>query len=205
MSYATLNIWIKDKNCQVLSSAWRMDLVLVSCNGIYLVDKDPDVCQRILNKNPDIASASILPNYMGATRIKMLPVTGKKIFHVEVDVPPNSYTIWARMCHGHNEETNRFLAIATCGSHICVNLLLNTVDRCTNDNIFPIGIAAIQRNVDAQLIQAHFQVAMKVACIKKQQLLDIANQRVTEILDGGPTELLTVNESLRDLIQTIPE
>lgn len=205
MSYAKLNVWVKDKNCQVLSSAWRMDLVLVSCSGIYLIDKDPDICQRILALNPHVASATLLPNYMGATRIKILPVAGKKIFHVEVTVPPNSYTVWARMCHGHNEETNRVQAIAGCGSDVCVNLLLNAVDICSIDGLFPIGIAALQRNVDQDLIKGHLQVAMKVACIKKQALLDRANQRITEIQEGGPTELLTVNEQLRDIIQVLPE
>lgn len=205
MGYAKLDIWVKDKFCQVLNSAWRMDLVLVSCSGVYLVDKDVDICNRILAMNPDIASAVPLPNYQGATRISMLPVAGKPIFHVEVDVPPNCYLVWARMCHGKNEETNKFEAIATCGSHICINLLLNSPDTCADDGLFPVAIAALQRNVDPINVGINVQVVMKVAGLKKQEVLDRANNRVNEINNGGPTELLAVNEQLRDLIQELPE
>lgn len=207
MSYSLLNIWAKDKNCNILSSAWRMDLVIVSCCGAYLVDQDPGILQRILDKNPHIGTAVKLSNYMGATRIKLLPTTaGDPMNHVEVDVPPGCYIVWARMCHGKNEETNKLQVITSCGDDVCVNLLLNSTGTCAADGIFPIGIVALQKNVDEELVIAQLQVHMAAGCIKKQDLLDQANQRINEFQDpGAPTELQAVNEQLRDLIQDLPE
>lgn len=207
MSRALLNIWAKDKNCNILTTAWRMDLVIVSCCGSYLVDQDPGILQRILDKNSHIGTAVKLSNYMGATRIKLLPQTaGDPMNHVEVEVPPGCYVVWARMCHGKNEETNKMQVIATCGSHICVNLLLNNTGTCAAEGIFPIGIAALQRNVDDEMVKNQLQVHMVVDCIKKANLLDQANARIQEFQDiGAPTELQAVNEQLRDLIQELPD
>ena len=208
MGYAKLNIWVKDRKCRLLSNAWRMDLVIQSCSGEYLADMDEDLISNLTARYPDFRQIVKLPNYMGSTRVKLVPAAGKKIYHVEVDVPPGCWIVWARMCHGRNEETNKVLVVAKCDDHICVNLLLNTSTVCAFEGIYPIAIDALQRQVGDQPIKDYLQVVKQVAVVQKADLQAWINDRIVELNDtqaDPPTGLLTVNQQLQTLINELPD
>lgn len=207
MSYALLNLWVKDSHCNVLKNAWRMDLVIQSCNGSYLADFDEKLLTNLQARYPN-HNFTILPNYMGHTRIKIIPPAGEHIYHLEMDLITGQWKIWARMCHGANEETNRVLVNARCGEEVCINLLLNEPDLCSKNNVFPIGIAALQKNMDNMLVEDYVRVMKKVAVVQKADLLAWANDRINELNDTTaqpPTHLIPVNEQLRDIIQNMPD
>jgi len=46
MSYGKLNIWLRDLNC-CPKNVWKVELVVKTCGGEYLVDFNPDVIDKL--------------------------------------------------------------------------------------------------------------------------------------------------------------
>lgn len=301
MGTSRLNVWVRDKNCVPLTDCWRLDLVVQTCGGSYLVDfyskildqlssrygkpatvksietwpvtdqggntveitfdsgtpqtvnltTPATTIEQIVNQiNGQITSkpASIvdgqillvgqskgyqstisvggtaaiawgtavqgegfvikkLANYQGATRISIRPPSGEYINHVELDVPPGCYRVWARCCFGRNEETNIVMVNVRCDEHACVNLLLNAVSTCANHLIHPfMDVVVNQANFDAEgQIVPMIQGMLKVGIQAKQNLLDQVDQRVIEAQEKGDTELEARLANVRAAVVLVPD
>jgi len=125
MGYGKLNIWTRfADDCSLVKTCWLTNLVIKTCSGEYLVDMDPTVLEKLKIKYPDY-EVSINPAYEGETRIRLVPPTGKYINHIEVDIPPGCYVVWARVgVSAFSSETDRVMVIVNCDGDLCVNLLL---------------------------------------------------------------------------------
>ena len=52
MSYGRLNIWIRELDCSP-KNVWKVDLVVKTCSGDYLVDFNPDIIEKLKRMFPD--------------------------------------------------------------------------------------------------------------------------------------------------------
>lgn len=186
MGYAKMNIWLRSLDCRLITDCWRADFVIKTCSGIYLTDMDKTLLTKIQTQYSDFASVSILPMYQGETRISMRRSnSGGPFFnHVEMEIPPGCYVVWARVCHGRNEETNKVMVIVRCGEEACVNLLLNTVDRCAREAVHPVFVKAFERQIPIDDKKAFARVAMNVGEIKRNVLMQQVNERLVEVGTG---------------------
>jgi hypothetical protein len=131
--------------------------------------------------------------YMGARRIRIIPPIGEHLNHIEVDIPPGCYVVWTRCCFGQNEETNKAMQIVRCGDHLCLNLLLPTVETCSaavlhpmidkivynnkldNDANRVIGLRALMAGADLHKADVLAQLAVRyneAAALERQDLMD---------------------------------
>ncbi len=204
MSRAKLNIWLRFRDCSLITDCWMTDLVVKSCCGEYLVDMDKTIIDQLRKRYPDFAIVDVLPNYHGETRIRLRPPHGQYINHIELDVPPGCYVVWTRVCHGHNEETNKFLAIADCGDHVCVNLLLNSVETCGNHFIHPFLVQAVQLNLQREQLIFAADAVMRVAKKPKKELHAELNARLEEIADRQDPVLERAIGIALEVIRDVP-
>ncbi|QTA84246.1 hypothetical protein [Desulfonema magnum] len=204
MSYANLNIWIRYSDCGLVTDCWMTDLVIKTCGGDYLVDMDTTVIEKLRAKYADHEKVEVLPNYQGETRIRIKPPRGEHINHIEVEVPPGCYVVWTRVCHGRNEETNKVMVIVGCGDHACVNLLLNSVETCTNEVLHPLLVRAVEMRLPKQELGLVAEVMMKVAEKPKKELIVELGQRLEEVRDRKDTELQKAIGTIMEIVKAMP-
>ena len=204
MSRAKLNIWLRFRDCSLITDCWMTDLVIKSCCGEYLVDMDKTIIDQLRKRYPSYTIVDVLPNYHGETRIRLRPPAGTFINHIELDVPPGCYVIWTRVCHGQNEETNKFLAIADCGAHVCVNLLLNRVETCGNQFIHPFLVKAVQLNMPREQLALAAQAVLQVAEKPKKELVAELNARLEEVAERQDPMLERAIINAIELAKDIP-
>lgn len=179
MGYGRLNIWLRFLNCELIPDCWRTDLVIKTCGGVYLIDMDPSVIERLKAAYPGY-TVEINRNYEHADRIMMMPPAGKHINPIEVDVPPGCYVVWTRVCHGGNDETNKVMAIVNCGEEVCVNLLLNDVETCGREFIHPFLARAVEMKLPEKDIAAAAKVIMDVAKKPEKEVTKELENRIKE-------------------------
>jgi len=148
--------------------------------------------------------------YHGAYRIKIQPPSGQFINHVEMDVPVGCYKIWARVCHGKNEETSKVMqVIGNCGECFTVDLLLPEVMNCAQDIIYPFGEKVAN---DMLQIVPEFNdrvVVLKamayVANLSREQILVELADRKQDALDINRTDLAARVDALLMVAQALPQ
>ena len=198
MSYGRLNIWIRYADCSLIKDCWMTDLVIKTCGGDYLTDMDTTVIEKLRAQYENFEKVEVLSNYHGETRIRLKPPSGEYINHIEVDVPPGCYVVWTRVCHGGNEETNKIMVMVGCGEDVCVNLLLNSVETCTNDVIHPLLVRGVELRLPRQELGIAANVLLAVAEKPKRELVAELNQRLEEVeAKDEPVLLKTINTILR--------
>jgi hypothetical protein len=205
MSRAKLNIWLRYVDCRLITDCWRADLVIKTCGGDYLVDMDPMIIGQLKERYSDFARVEINPNYQGATRILLQPGGGRFINHIEVDVPPGCYVVWARICHGRNEETNKMMVIVRCGDEACVNLLLNTVELCAKELFHPFAVQAVQAQLPNDVLQGAIRGLMVVARKPKREIEVELAQRLDELKGAQLPELERAINKVAEIIKGVPE
>lgn len=72
MSYGKLNIWLRDLNC-CPKNVWKVDLVVKTCGGEYLVDFNPDVIDKLKEAYPDYNVQRGTMNHETTIRITQPP------------------------------------------------------------------------------------------------------------------------------------
>lgn len=204
MSYGKLNIWIRNLDCSLVTDCWMTDLVIKTCGGDYLVDMDPTVIEKLKKAYENYEKVEIKPNYQGETRIRLKPPRGEFVNHIELDIPPGCYVVWTRVCHGRNEETNKVMVIVQCGGDACVNLLLNTVETCSNEVINPLLVRAVEMRMQKEELQIAADVIMKVAEKPKKEFLLELNQRLEEIEGRKDTELEKSVKTIIGIVKSLP-
>jgi len=183
MSYGKLNIWIRNLDCSLVRTCWMTDLVIKTCNGDYLVDMDPSVIEELRKRYSDYDSVKVR-YYKKHKRINLRPGGGEKFNHIEVDVPPGCYVVWTRVCYGHNEETNKVMAIVDCGEEVCVNLLLNRVETCANEVLYPYALRAMDKRLPEKEVATAIKSLMEVGEIPKDEFVRELEERLEELQEA---------------------
>lgn len=170
MSYAKFNIWIRDLNC-CPKNVWKVDLVVKTCGGEYLVDFNPDVIDKLKEAYPDYDVQRATRNNETTIRITQpLPHRPQFIKHIEVEVPPGCYIVRAWVCYG-NLWTDRVMVIVGCGEEACVNLIVPLRENCIPDVILPVGIAAHEMQLQPDKVRIATEVLMRTGRIQREVLL----------------------------------
>lgn len=189
MGLAHLNVWVRNRNCDLLTDMWRTDLVIQACTGTYLVDVWPEILTQLQTRYPNYTILNHF--YQGAQRIMLMPPVGTFFNHIEIDIPPGCYKVWTRCCHGQNEETSLQLISPRCGEEACVNLLLPTLKICAQAIVHPL--------IDHIVVQGAFPaVADRLTILKgvmyagdigRALLLEQLQYRLSEAVAKGDTAL----------------
>jgi hypothetical protein len=145
--------------------------------------------------------------YQGAWRIGLQPPHGETLNHIECEVPPGSYIVWVRVCHGNNEETSAFQAVARCGDDVCINLLLPHLKTCSAQVLHPLMDLLVNEQLmanDEDRLKV-LQGIMKGAQVAKQEVLAQADWRIQEAVDGDKPELEARANATKLLYLMLPE
>ena len=135
MSYGSMNIWLRDLEC-CPKNVWKVELVVKTCSGEYLVDFNPDVVEKLQESYPEYSVTRA--SREGETTIVL---RNRMIKHVELDVPPGCYLVRAWVCSG-NLWTDRAMVMVRCGEDACVNLIVPRRHNCIREVIIPLGMEA---------------------------------------------------------------
>lgn len=163
MSYAKLNIWLRDLNC-CPTNFWKVELVVKTCGGEYLVDFNQDVIDKLGEAYPGFEVKRGTRN--NETTIK---IRDRNIKHIEVEVPPGCYIVRAWVCSG-NLWTDRAMVIVGCGEEACVNLIVPPKENCIRDVVIPVGIAARDMRLPTDKVRIATEVLLATGRIQKEAL-----------------------------------
>ncbi|UCC99492.1 MAG: hypothetical protein JSW66_06330 [Phycisphaerales bacterium] len=177
MSYARLNIWLRDLNC-CPKNVWKMELVVKTCGGEYLADFNPDVIDKLREAYPDYKVERGTRDHESTIRIEQAPRL-PTIKHIEVNVPPGCYIVRAWVCWG-NLWTDRAMVIVSCGGEACVNLIVPRKVNCIRDVLIPVGIAARDLKLPPERVRVATEVLMATGQIQRdalrKELTDLAKE-----------------------------
>lgn len=167
MSYARLNIWLRDLNC-CPKNVWKVELVVKTCGGEYLVDFNPDVISKLRETYPDYKVERGIRD--GETTIHITQsnfIPGIK--HIELDIPPGCYIVRAWVCWG-NLWTDRAMVIVGCGGEACVNLIVPRRRNCVRDVLIPMALAAHDIKLAPDRVRIATEVLMATGEIQRDAL-----------------------------------
>jgi hypothetical protein len=148
--------------------------------------------------------------YHDAHRIKIQPPNGEYINHVEMDIPNGCYKIWARCCHGKNEETSVvMLPLEECGGCRTVNLLLPEVTTCSKDIIHPLMDRVVNDYqaiipIDADKVMVFRTVAYAAGLGREGLLAELADRR-QDALDINRTDLAARVDAVIAIANQLPQ
>jgi len=176
MSYAKLNIWLRDLRC-CPKNFWKVELVVKTCGGDYLVDFNPDVIAKLKAAYPEhIVERG---SRDGETTIVIRhPEYKLWIKHIEIDVPPGCYIIRAWVCW-QNLWSDRAMVIVGCGGEACVNLIVPLGRNCIRDAAIPFGVLA--QNLPPDKVRIAFEMLMKAGQMPKEAILKELNDLTKEL------------------------
>lgn len=135
MSYGRMNIWLRDLDC-CPKNVWKVELVVKTCSGEYLVDFNPDVVEKLQESYPDYSVTK--SSREGEATVVL---RNSMIKHVELDVPPGCYLVRAWVCSG-NLWSDRAMVMVRCGEDACVNLIVPRRHNCIREVVIPLAIEA---------------------------------------------------------------
>jgi hypothetical protein len=175
MSYGRLNIWLRDLDCTP-RNFWKVDLVVKTCGGDYLVDFNPDVVAKLRRDFPPPRFSVKKTSMYGETTIQIKqPQCRLVIKHVELELPPGCYIVRAWVCW-ENMWSDRVMAIVDCGQTVCVNLLVPPRRHCFADVLNPMAVAALEMKLPPAKVNAAVEMLMKAGGVKKEAFVkDVGN------------------------------
>ncbi len=168
MSYARLNIWLRDLNC-CPKNVWKMELVVKTCCGEYLVDFNPDVIDKLQEAYPDYKVARGARDRETTIRITK-PGFAQVMKHIEVDVPPGCYIVRAWVCWG-NLWSDRAMAIVGCGQDGCVNLFVPQAHHCIRGVLLPFVKAARDFKLPTDKVRVATEALMATGEVQREEVL----------------------------------
>jgi hypothetical protein len=180
--------------------------VINSCCGESVFDQDPTIVDQLKERYANYQSV-LVHNYPSTTqerRIMLYPGGGGHVYHIEVDVPPGCYVVWTRICYRGNEETNKVMVIVGCGDEVCVNLLLDAVETCAKNDIYPFLEDAVDKKVPKRDLKVVAKVLMDIADKPKAEALVELNQRLKDAKDIKDTGLEKAIGTLVEVVKGTP-
>lgn len=208
MSRGKLNIWLRNLDCSLIKSCWMTDLAIKMCgSGEPLVNMDPTIIEQLRHRYADYDKVNVR-DYRDHKRIQLSPdgsPGGEKFNHIEVDVPPGCYVIWTRVCYNpwKNEETNKVMAIVDCGKEVCVNLLLNTVETCIDEVLYPYAVQAIDMRLPEKEVGIAIKSLMKAGEIPKKDFVRDLEQRLEELEEAKDERYLISTRKILEIVQSL--
>ena len=181
MSYAKLNIWLRDLNC-CPKNVWKMELVVKTCCGEYLVDFNPDVIEKLGQAYPDYKVGRGSRDRETTIRI-IQPGFKPTIKHIEVDVPPGCYIVRAWVCWG-NLWSERAMVIVGCGQEGCVNLFVPQARHCIRAVLLPILHAGRHLRLRTDDLRVATEVLMATGEVHREELLRELTDLTGELKDS---------------------
>ena len=167
MSYGKLNIWLRNMDCSP-RNVWKVELVVKTCGGDYLVDFNPDIIEKMQNAYPDLKISR--GSRDGESTIYVLsPDYASVIKHLEVAVPPGCYIVRAWVCYG-NLWTDRAMAIVNCGDDACVNLIVPKADNCIRNVLIPAAVEAFDMNLMDDEVRPAVKVLLTTGRMRTETL-----------------------------------
>lgn len=202
MSYGKLNIWLRDLNC-CPKNVWKVELVVKTCGGEYLVDFNPDVIDKLKEAYPDYNVQRGTRNHETTIRITQPPPHDSQVIkHIEVEVPPGCYIVRAWVCWG-NLWTDRAMVIVGCGQEACVNLIVPRKVNCIPDVILPVGIAAHDMRLDPERVRIATEVLMTTGRVQKEVLRKELTDLTRELKESKAKDALKYVEALEFIAQIV--
>jgi hypothetical protein len=172
VSYGRLNIWLREVDCTP-RNVWKVELMIKTCGGAYLVDFNPDVMEKLKQAFPppefdvylDSAKDKVLGVDETTIAIKQMDYV-PKMKHVELELPPGCYIVRAWVC-GWNMWSDRAMVIVDCGETACVNLIIPRAKDCIKDVIPPLAVVAQELKLPPAKMNAAFEILMKAGGLEK--------------------------------------
>jgi hypothetical protein len=193
MSYAKLNIWLRDLNC-CPKNFWLVDLVVKTCGGDYLVDFNPDVIEKLKEAYPGYNVGRATRGNETVIRI-MEQQRNEVIKHIEVEVPPGCYIVRVWVCY-QNLWSDRVMVIVGCGKEACVNLLVPPKDNCIRDVIIPFGKAAHDMRLQPDKVRIATEMLMTTGLIQRETVLREVTDLNRELKESKVNEALKYVQAL---------
>jgi len=183
MSYGKLNIWIRELNC-CPKNVWKVELVVKTCGGEYLVDFNPDVIDKLREAYPGYEVRR------GARDNETtIYIRSKLIKHIEVDVPPGCYIVRAWVCSG-NLWSDRAMVIVGCGQEGCVNLIVPSKQGCIRDVVIPLGGAIHNMHLHPEKARVAIEVLLAAGRIPREGVLKELTDLTKELKESDVKEAL---------------
>lgn len=181
MSYGKLNIWIRELNC-CPKNVWKVELVVKTCCGEYLVDFNPDVIDKLKEAYPgyDVRRGA-------RDNETTINIRNKQIKHIEVDVPPGCYIVRAWVC-SDNLWSDRVMVIVGCGQEGCVNLIVPPREGCIRDVVLPLGRAILNMRLQPEKARAAFEVLLAAGHIPREAILKEISDLTKELKESDVKE-----------------
>jgi len=200
MSYARLNIWLRDLNC-CPKNVWKVELVVKTCGGEYLVDFNTDVINKLAEAYPDCKVER--GNRNGETTIRITQSDFVPcIKHLELDIPPGCYIVRAWVCYG-NLWTDRAMVIVGCGGEACVNLIVPQKQNCIRDVIIPELVAAHGIRFPVDRVRMATEVLLATGEMKRDALRKELTDLTKELKESKAKEATKYVEALEFAMQII--
>lgn len=202
MSYARFNIWLRDLNC-CPKNVWKVELVVKTCGGDYLVDFNPDVIDKLKEAYPDYdVRRSARGNETTIRIVQPKPYTPQRIKHIEVEVPPGCYIVRAWVCWG-NLWTDRMMVIVRCGEEACVNLIVPRKNNCIRDVVVPFMVAAKEMRLDPQKVNIATELLITTGRIQKEALRREVTDLTEELEQSEATDAGKYVEALKSIGEVV--
>lgn len=180
--YGKLNIWLRDLDCGP-KNVWKVELVVKTCGGKYLVDFNPDVIDKLKEAYPNYTVEGPSTRNSETT----INIRGNLINHIEVEVPPGCYMVRAWVCSG-NLWSDRAMAIVDCGGEECVNLIVAPREGCIRGVIIPVGLEAYDMKLDPERVRIATEVLMTTGRIQKEALRQELTDLISELKESKAKE-----------------
>lgn len=200
MSYGKLNIWLRGLDC-CPRNFWKVELVVKTCGGDYLVDFNPDVIDKLAEALPSCTVQRGTRGTEPTIRVSG-PVASTRIKHLEVDVPPGCYLVRAWVCFA-NLWTDRAMAIVGCGGEACVNLIVPQAENCIRDVLVPVAILARDLKLPPGKVRTAIAVLMKTGRIHKEPLLREATDLAKELRESDAKDVPRYVEGLEFMAELV--
>lgn len=166
MSYGRLNIWLRELDCTP-KNVWKVELVVKTCGGAYLVDFNPDVIEKLKHAFPAAQYTVDRGTRDGETTIVIRRnIYASVIKHLEVELPPGCYIVRAWVCSS-NLWSDRAMVIVDCGETACVNLVIPPKESCIANVIAPIAIAAQELKLPLAKVNVAVEMLMRAGGVQK--------------------------------------
>lgn len=195
MSYGRLNIWLRNLDCTP-RNVWKVELMIKTCGGAYLVDFNPDVLEKLKQAFPppefevklDTAEDKVLGVDETTIYIKQTNYISK-VKHVELELPPGCYIVRAWVCGG-NMWSDRAMVIVDCGETACVNLIIPIAEDCIKEVIPPLAVVAQELKLPPAKMNAAFEILMKAGGLEKEAFVKAMTGLARELKESKGKEEL---------------
>lgn len=180
MSYGRLNIWLREMDCTP-KNVWKVELVVKTCGGAYLVDFNPNVVEKLKQEFPSphyslVVSSRDEEKTIVITRGGNAPL----MKHLEVELPPGCYLVRAWVC-SNNLWSDWAMVIVDCGQIACVNLIIPPKEGCIAGAIAPVALAALELKLPPARVNPAIEVLMKAGKVKKDAFVKDLRSTMSEL------------------------